>query len=129
MRKMSTSGVEGDMSLERAIAQKVHRFLDTTKTAEILGTVGLFMTQSLAESAHDVSERGVGHRWLREKSFVRSRNCRGEIIVFNALFFEFEILKGMDWRWYGKVGRGRRVGGHGAIFFLLEVWNWRRRFT
>jgi len=89
------------MSFEGAVAREMRRFLDSAEAAEVLGTVGLLMTQNFAKSTDDVSERGVGHWWFRKESFVRSGNGRGGVIVLDALFFfEFEIFEGLYW-WNG----------------------------
>jgi len=101
----------------------VSGFLDATKATEVLRAIGLFMTQSFAEPAHNVSERGIRHWWFREELFIRSGYGGGEVVIFDNLFFEFKVLEGVDWRWQGEVGRGRGVRSYGAIFFFLKVWN------
>ena len=76
MGKMSLSGIKGDVPFERAVAREVCRFLDSTKVAEVLGTIGLLVTQNLAKSTHDVSKCRIRHWWFREESFVRGGDCR-----------------------------------------------------
>jgi len=81
------------MSFKGTVAREVCRLLDATEATEILWTVGLFMTKDLAEPAYDVLKCRVGHRWVREKSFVRGGDCRGYVFVLDNPFFEFEIFE------------------------------------